>query len=227
MKEFDDLKDYMQESSTIMNNNVVKRGFSTGIDGLYILEDVIEIFGDECSGKSSLAYKLVAALQEQNKQGLLIDTENSFQSLWAEKLGVDTTKLHISLGSTDSFALIEYCAACFDFIVVDSLGGLLNQTRNLKAGSVITALKSIVQACQTNNCILILTNQVRDNGRYLKSPGGKVFHKLIPFRIMLKNCNYTKLKKMDRLRISSKVVKSISSEPFETNLFDIYLTKAS
>lgn len=153
---------------------------------------IIEMYGAESSGKTSIALNAIANVQRQGGTAVFIDAEQAFDPSYARKLGVNVDEL----GFTQAviledvlFMLDNLCrSGAVDMIVVDSLASLIpkstfdeedftKQTMGLTARIMSTHLRKIAKSANQNKCTIIFLNQIRDNiGSYIattQSPGGR------------------------------------------------------
>lgn len=166
---------------------------------------IIEMYGAESSGKTSIALNAIGNIQKQGGTAVFIDAEQSFDPKYAAKLGVDVNKL----GFTQAviledvlFMIDNLCrSGAVDLIVVDSLASLIpksvfdeedftKQTMGLTARIMSTHLRKIAKSANQNKCTIIFLNQVRDNiggyGAATGSPGGRALKFFSSQRIEVK-----------------------------------------
>lgn len=153
---------------------------------------VVEIFGDEGSGKSSICYRIVGNAQKMNYKCLWFDAEQSFSETLAVVNGVDLDELYLAdKGSTMETIMDNICKginAGIRVIVVDSVAGLVpatrmennaeQQTMALKARILSENLPKIATLAGDKNCLVIFINQIREKpgvmfGPSETTPGGK------------------------------------------------------
>jgi recombination protein RecA len=177
------------------------------------LGSIVEFFGLESSGKTTTALDIVANAQklfktnEEDKKVLFVDVENSFDTEWAQKLGVDTDDL-IMFSPKEQTAeeILEIILAFIDtgeigLAVLDSIGVLLSNsefTEDLdksQYGGISKVLSKFVkkatQSVAKNHCLLLCINQCRDNlgSMYggLTTPGGHAFKFMCMMRLMFQH----------------------------------------
>lgn len=173
---------------------------------------LIEFYGREHGGKTSLSLDFVANYQalHEDKQVVWIDAENTFDAVWATKLGVDVDNLYIL--SPDAQGAETIFQTCLDIIdtgevglmVLDSLGVLVSNQAYEKSieektyGGISMALtnfsKKAEMLCAKHNCTFIGINQVRDDlnsmfGR-TTTPGGRGWKHACSVRLELKEGKY-------------------------------------
>lgn len=166
---------------------------------------IIELFGAESSGKSTLAMFLVAQIQKTGGKAVLVDAEFAFSSDYAEKIGVDVASLIVSQPSTGEEALdiVDKMAAThgIDIIVVDSVAalvpekelegeigdvGMAQQARLMSKG-----MRVLAGNISKTNTVVIFINQVREKvgvffGNKDVTPGGKALKFFASVRLEVK-----------------------------------------
>ena len=152
---------------------------STGSIGLGIgglpMGRIVEIFGPESSGKTTLTLSTVAQAQKTGKTCAFIDAEHALDPVYAQKLGVNTDDLLISQPDNGEQAL-EICDAlvrsgAVDVIIVDSVAALTPKAEiegdmgdshmGLQARLMSQALRKLTANIKTTNCLVIFINQIR------------------------------------------------------------------
>lgn len=142
---------------------------------------IIEFFGDAGSGKTTTTLDVIANYQkmEDSKKVLFLDAENTYDPVWAEKNGVDTSTIYfVKPEAQCAEELFDFVIKAIDtgevgLVIIDSLGVLLSQQAYEKSiadrtyGGIAMALtvfsKKAEQLCKKHDCTLIGINQVRDN----------------------------------------------------------------
>jgi len=177
---------------------------------------LLEIFGMESHGKSSLAYFLLGATQRLGGIAILLDTELSYDPEWAKMMGVDPDKLIVILPNDEScvesfFDMIEdivlkarkIMPEGFITVVMDTIYCTLTKeeldsksyTDKHRIGALSRALstnlKALCRFISNNDVLLIFLNQVRDNigvmyGDKLKTPGGHALLHMCSVRVAVK-----------------------------------------
>jgi recombination protein RecA len=203
---------------------------------------VIEIFGQESGGKSFLSLKLIASAQKQDLACCLVDAENSFDSKWAEKHGVDSENLYI-IKCTERIKgvdlpmsaerILDYVAAIcsnggFGLVVIDSTAALIpqkelegsvgDQDYALLARAMSKALRKIVVGCGATKTTCVFLNQIREKmgvvfGNPETTPGGRALRFYSHQRIAVTPGSVTKVK--DGLK--EKIVSRKSTVRFVKN----------
>lgn len=145
-----------------------------GIGGLP-LGRVVEIYGPESSGKTTLTLQVIAEAQKQGGSAAFIDAEHALDPIYAKKLGVDTDNLYVTQPDTGEQAL-EVCDAlvrsgAFSVIVVDSVAALTPKAEiegemgdshmGLQARLMSQALRKLTANIKKANTLVIFINQIR------------------------------------------------------------------
>ena len=137
---------------------------------------IVEIYGPESSGKTTLAMHMIAEAQKAGSLAAFIDAEHAFDRVYAEKLGIDTENLYVSQPDYGEQALeiAEYLirSGAIDIIVIDSVAALTPKAEiegemgeskmGLQARLMSQALRKLTAAISKTNCICIFINQLRE-----------------------------------------------------------------
>src|SRR4051794_26069556 len=202
---------------------------------------VVEIFGPESSGKTTVALHAVANAQRQGGIAAFIDAEHALDPEYAQKLGVDTDALLVSQPDTGEQALeiadMLIRSGALDIIVIDSVAALVPRAEiegemgdshvGLQARLMSQALRKITGALSQSNTTMIFINQLREKiGVMFGSPetttGGKALKFYASIRLDVRRIETLKDGSEavgNRTRV--KVVKNKMSPPFKQAEFDI------
>lgn len=203
---------------------------------------IIEIFGPESSGKSTLALETIAEAQKKGGNVAFIDAEHALDPEYAKKIGVDIKKIIISQPDSgeDALNLVERLvrSGLFDVIIVDSVAALAPKAElegeigdhfiGLQARLISQALRKLTALISKTKTILIFLNQTRAQigaviGAQETTPGGKALKFYASVRIELKKLG--QIKKGDEIigiKVKARVVKNKVSPPFKTAEIEIY-----
>ncbi|MGB0204145.1 MAG: recombinase RecA [Neptuniibacter sp.] len=136
---------------------------------------IVEIYGPESSGKTTLTLQVVAEAQKQGKTCAFVDAEHALDPIYAEKLGVDVDNLLVSQPDTGEQALeitdMLVRSNAVDVIIVDSVAALTPKAEiegdmgdshvGLQARLMSQALRKLTGNVKSSNCLLVFINQIR------------------------------------------------------------------
>ena len=202
---------------------------------------VVEIFGPESSGKTTLTLSIIAQAQKRKGAAAFIDAEHAFDSAYAKKLGVNLDDLLISQPDTGEQALeiaeMLVRSNAIDVIVIDSVAALVPKAEiegdmgashmGLQARLMSQALRKLTGVISKSKCTIIFINQLREKigvmfGNPETTPGGRALKFYASVRLDIRRI--AQIKRGEEIvggRVRVKVVKNKVAAPFKQAEFDL------
>ncbi len=223
-----------------ISSGSLKVDLALGIGG-YPKGRIIEIFGPESSGKTTLALHAIAEVQKKGGRAAFIDAENAIDPLYAQKLGVQIDDLILSQPDSGEQALeiteLLIKSGAIDLIVIDSVAALVPQAEldgemsdahvGLQARLMSKAMRKLAGVMNRSECTAIFINQLREKvgimfGNPETTPGGRALKFYSSVRLDIRKSEAIKSgSDVIGNKVNVKVVKNKVAPPFKTATIEI------
>lgn len=225
------------KTGSLLLDNIMGGGYPVG--------RIVEIYGPESSGKTTLALHAIAEVQKNGGLAAFCDAEQAFDPVYAEKLGVNVKQLIFTQpdNGEDALQVVEdwICSGLIDLVVVDSVaaltpkaeidGDMSDQQMGLLARLMAKALRKITTPANNNECTVIFLNQLREKigvmyGNPETTTGGRALKFYSSVRMDIRRKDSIKNGSETIGNITNvKIVKNKTFPPYKTATLDIYYGK--